>query len=613
MKKLTKFLASAWFPRLLIAFLLVFMLARMVSSALVESPTTDEPANIPSGYVYLLRGDYIDGTHPPLLRYWVSLPLWILQPDDFPENPAWYKNWRAYGRLFLYKNRVDSADLIFWPRLMVMLLTLGLGLLIGHWAKERNGTWAGVLAVALFSLDPNFLAHGHYVTTDVAVTLAVFGAIYLFWKYIEVPSWPRLIAAALVFACALITKFSAMLLAPSLLVIAGLLTWLRRRNAPLEEPWFAPRKFWVSASTYVVVTILVILAVYRFEVRTISQDEQLREARWIEPVYNIFKRVAPEIGTTPEKVVSFRIPAYNFIKGLSLQVFHSLAQNTWLGGESYQYALGRYSKNGWWWYFPVAFAVKTPLLLMVALLIAAILGVMGTRRPLDSGWPVPTRWIPSDVKRHEEFIFLIVPVCVFMGTYMASTINIGHRYLLPLYPFLFVLASRVAAPWAKIKTPLLHLYVSIGCVLAALPSSLLIHPHYVSYFNELVGPSNGYKYLSDSNVDWGQDLLQLKRYIDKKQAESGYDTVYVSTFGSIQPEDLGILYQPIPKDYRPMDPQFMVAISVNDLLAISKRYPKGAYLWLRDEAPVDRIGYSIWIYELANQFVDACYYTTAFP
>jgi 4-amino-4-deoxy-L-arabinose transferase-like glycosyltransferase len=177
--------------------------------------------------VYLLRGDYIDGTHPPLLRYWASIPLLILHPGDFPGDLSWYRNWHTYGRQFLYNNNINSAALIFWPRFMIMLLTHGLG-----WRSAiglaRNGVWAGVLAVALFSLDPNMLAHGHYVTTDMAVTLAVFAAVYLFWRYLETPSWPRLFAAAFVFACAQITKFSAMLLAPSLLIIAALVAWLQR-------------------------------------------------------------------------------------------------------------------------------------------------------------------------------------------------------------------------------------------------------------------------------------------------------------------------------------------------------------------------------------------------
>jgi hypothetical protein len=347
---------------------------------------------------------------------------------------------------------------------------------------------------------------------------------------------------------------------------------------------------------YVAVTILVVLTAYRFEVRSIEQDEQLREARWLGPVYKTIQRVAPEIGSTPEKVIQARIPAYDFFKGLVLQMYHTLAQNTWLGGESYQYALGMYSKNGWWWYFPLAFAVKTPLTLIVLLVIVSILGTAATERPLEKRWPVPSRWVPAEVRRHEEFLFLIIPPAVFMGVYMTSTINIGHRYLLPIYPFLYVLASRIAAPWPKTKTARIPILVSVLSVLAALPGSLLIHPHYISYFNELVGPSNGYKFLADSNIDWGQDLLQLKKYLDRTHA----DVVYIDISGTIKPEDLGIRYLPIPKDHAPTDKHFLVAISVNEYLNKTTRYPQGEYPWLHYETPIHRIGYSILIYELAG-------------
>jgi hypothetical protein len=603
MNKLTKILASAWTPSLLIAGLLLFMLARMVASAWVESPTTDEPANIPSGYVYLLRGDYIDGTHPPLLRYWASIPLLIMHPGDFPGDKSWFQDWRIYGRKFLYQNDINSQALIFWPRLMVMFLTLGLGWLIGRWAKARNGAWAGVLSVALFTLDPNMLAHGHYVTTDMAVSLACFASVYLFWRYLVKPNWPRLLAAALAFACAQITKFSAMLLAPSLLIIAGLLAWYRlRRGVRPKDPWYAPSQFWVSSAVYVAVTAFVILAAYRFEVRSIAQDEQLQVARWIGPVYKTIQRIAPEIGQEPEKFVQTRIPAYNYFKGLSLQIFHTLAQNTWLGGSVYQYALGRYSKNGWWWYFLLAFAVKTPLAELIVLFLCAILGLMALwpslRAALSAGSPPGPVITPEGVKRREELIFLILPMMVFMGTYMTSTINIGHRYLLPIYPFLYVLASRIAAPWPRVSTPHVPLMVSVTSVLAVLPCSLMVHPHYLSFFNELIGPYNGYKYLADSNIDWGQDLGQLKHYLDRVQV----DAVYIDISGTVRPEDLGIVYKPIPMNQPPADENYLVAVSVNELLNKDTRHPDGPYPWLRNEVPVARIGYTILIYELANYY-----------
>jgi 4-amino-4-deoxy-L-arabinose transferase-like glycosyltransferase len=593
MNKLEKVLSSRWTPRIILTVLLAFALARMVASAKVESPTNDEPANLPSGYVYLRRGNYIDSTQPPLLRYWVSLPLFILHPNDFPNDPSWYIDWRLFGRRFIYHNRVASEEIIFWPRLMVMLLTLGLGLLIGQWSRNRYGVWAGILAVSLFSLDPNMLAHGHYVTNDMAVTLACFAAVYLFWLYLKEPSWPRLFAAALVFACAQITKFSAVLLMPTLLIISGLVYWYRRKKSSLlKSPSRTQIPFWLAAAVYVGVTVLVILVAYRFEVRTLAEEKQLRVMKWANPIQNVIHKIAPELGTTAEKILTAPIPAYNYIKGLGLQIFHSMAQSMWTDAEFYQYVLGKYSRNGWWWYFPFAFIVKTPLVVMLVLGISAVLGVMGIRHsPSAESSDSERMWYVNE--RQEELFCLIVPVVVFMGMYITSTINIGHRYLLPIYPFLYVLASRIAAPWPRFKSAYVPAFVSGLSVLAVLPGSLLIHPHYVSYFNELIGPSNGYKYLAESNVDWGQDLLQLKQYLEDKKV----DVVYIDTPGTVKPEDLGIRYKKLPEDKPPSDPHYLVAVSVNQLLAKNARRPNGLYPWLRNETPIHRIGYSIFVYE----------------
>ncbi len=595
--KLTKALDSPWAPRLVNTGLLLFMLARMISSALVESACNDEPANIPSGYLYLLSGNYLDGTHPPLLRYWASIPLLIIRPGTFPGDNSWFQDWRIYGRNFLYHNDVNSAALIFWPRLMVMLLTLLLGWLIGHWAKARYWEWAGTLALGLFTLDPNMLAHGHYVTTDMAVTLACFAAVYLFWRYVQNPTWPWLLAAALAFACAQITKFSAILLAPMLLIISALLTWFRqRRGEPLKQPWYAPGQFWVTTSVYLAVTAFVILAAYHFEVSSIAQDKQVQVGRYIGPVYQTIQRIAPQIGSTPETIANARIPAYDYFKGLFLQSFHTLSQNTWVGGTAYEYALGMYSKNGWWWYFPLAFAIKTPLTVLILIVICIILGCIGLWLRLRLPPAQRPAWTPEQIKRYEELIFLTVPIAVFTATLLTSTINIGHRYMLPIYPFVYVLLGRIAMPWPRVNTTRLPALVSLGGFLVALPGSLLIHPHYVSYFNELVGPANGYKYLAESNVDWGQDLLQLKHYLAGVQVQP----VYISNLGTIQPEDLGIEYYPLPVDKPPTDGHYLVAIDVNEYLALTTHHSGRTYAWLHKETPSFRIGYSIFIYELAN-------------
>ncbi len=577
--------ASPWLLRGLLALVLVIMLVRMITSALVKSPTNDELANLPSGYVYLLRGDYIDGTHPPLLRYIASIPLFMLGPEHFPDDPLWYRDWHSYGRKFIYSNSVSSSAIVFWPRFMVMLVALGLGLLIYQWSRERFGRWGGLLSVALFSLEPNMLAHGRLVTNDLAIALAYFGAAYLFRRYLLKPGWKTLVVAAVGFALAQITKYPAVLLLPAFLIISGCIWWFRRRAGggnPIKRR--GPRRFWAAAGVFAGVTVVVVLVAYRFEFRSLSEDRQIQTARASKAIQGKISSVAQALGTTYEGISSIRLPAYNYLKGLTLQVLHSALQSEWEDSEFYQYALGRYSRNGWWWYFPATFLLKTPLVLMLLFVLAAVLGVMTWRARSPGGRSSPAK---------EDTLCLLVPPVLYFLVCMTSTINIGHRYLLPIYPFLFVMAGKITTVWPVVKNRLVPVIVSVLGLVLMLPGSLLIHPHYLSYFNCLVGPQNGWRYLSDSNVDWGQDLLLLEDYLDQKNPP----VLYMDVFGSVRPEDLGISYLPVPEDHPPADERCLVVVSVNRLLCKNARRPGGLYPWLLDREPSDRVGYSIFVYE----------------
>jgi hypothetical protein len=186
------------------------------------------------------------------------------------------------------------------------------------------------------------------------------------------------------------------------------------------------------------------------------------------------------------------------------------------------FLMGEVSK-GWWHYFLVTFAVKTPLPLLILLTWLLFL--------------LPKLW-----RDHPLYVnFLMVPVVIYFGVALASRINIGHRHLLPIYPFLFVLTSALI-PWSKTKKPVVKVFLAVLAVWYVV-SSATIFPHYLAYFNELAGgPENGHKYLVDSNLDWGQDLKGLKRYMEKR----GIERVWLSYFGTASPDHYGIAYNYLP-------------------------------------------------------------------
>jgi len=245
------------------------------------------------------------------------------------------------------------------------------------------------------------------------------------------------------------------------------------------------------------------------------------------------------------------------------------------------FLMGRHSDHGFRWFFPASFALKTPLPLIALLIIGLIVRAS------------------PDLPRAGPFVW--VPALVYALLTFTRGINIGHRHLLPLYPFLFVLAARAAA-WAAqrwrggVRWP-----AAAVSLLAAwyVGGTLRVHPHYLAYFNEAAGgPRNGYRWLVDSNLDWGQDLRGLADYL----RASGAAGAKLSYFGTADPAYYGIQAERLPGF--PPPAQITAGVNPGDLLAVSAtnlqavRLDQGRRLMrrLREQEPIATIGYSILIY-----------------
>ena len=218
------------------------------------------------------------------------------------------------------------------------------------------------------------------------------------------------------------------------------------------------------------------------------------------------------------------------------------------GGGHFAYLLGSYSSSGWWYYFPVAILLKTPIP-------ALLLVVIGLARR----------------QRLETMVFVLLPIVLFLGVGMVGRLNIGLRHVLPIYPFLFVMAGAGAARlmahgWRGVLLGVLSMAYAL--------QALWIHPHHLSYFNLLAGgPSGGYRFLIDSNYDWGQNDRFLARHV----ARSNLD------------------YQIDPDPFHPTSGPILV--NTNALFGVLNGGPK-AYTWLRDLKPDDRVAYTWFEYRL---------------
>jgi 4-amino-4-deoxy-L-arabinose transferase-like glycosyltransferase len=512
-----------------------------------NSQTVDEAAHLVAGYSYLATGDFrLDSEHPPLTKALQALPLFISYRLSFsPEPQLWHtRDAFSIGHHFLYRSPIAADRILFLSRMPNLFLGGMLVALTGWWAHRLWGDRAALLAIALTSLEPNLVAHSSLVTTDLGVTLFIFLAVYLFWEYANHPSWLLLTATGVATGAALASKFSALLLLPIICLIVALpiLTGVENYALPSSKKPVALAGKIIEAAA-----LLLFIFVVGFLTIPLAYGVE---------------------GFMP------------WISGLRHLL--SLTQ----GGRP-SFFFGEYSYQGWWNYFIGSFLIKTPIGSLVLIVASLILFRAGT--------PLTFR----------EAIFLLLPPLFVFGATTQSEISIGLRHILPVYPFFFVLAARTASlefarRWLRL------LYVGAPVLFTAV-SVLRIAPHQLAYFNEFVGgPDQGYRYLSDSNIDWGQDLKGLKTYIDKQNLPM----IYLSYFGTAPPSYYGIRYQyvpgawplewPPPADTVPTTAsRKILAISVYNLQDVSRPYdPLFRWLWMRQ--PVAKIGFSIFIYDLTD-------------
>jgi hypothetical protein len=357
--------------------------------------------------------------------------------------------------------------------------------LIWRWAHALFGAWSGVLALFLYTFCPNVLAHAHLVTTDIATTFAMFAATYTFWRYLTAPSRGGLLLAAIAFGGAQLTKATALFLVPIFAVILGVraLRGAMRKSGSARHALAGAargqlRELLRPALRFLVFGI-VALAVLKTGFRFEGTGTPLkRYARFVSPGCQWLA------GFPLLRDIPLPLP-YPYLQGLDMVSRDSR-------GGPWSYLRGRYSETGFRSYFLWGFLVKVPLATQI--LIGFAFWLWGSGRVRAPG--------------AEEF--LLVPVLTLLIYFsLRFELDIGFRYLLPVFPFLFVFSARVALPYLSMpagRRPLWKLLAATTLLAWLAVSSASIHPHYIPYFNEAAGgPANGSRWLIDSNLDWGQD------------------------------------------------------------------------------------------------------------
>ncbi len=555
--------------RLAVAVLLLLCLfAQGLTHARSASITFDEGPHLAVGYTTLRTGDLRlqpVHIHPPLANVLAAAPL-LLQ-KDLPD-PRAVDGWEIASL-----SAVTDAVVWRYPhprrlalvsRFPIILMTLLLGAVTARWAADLLGPRSGLVALALYAFDPNVVAHGSLVTTDAAVTLWGTVALFLTARYLggdATPMAPRhtgtqvhrelyWAGAGIALGLALASKVSAVSLLPALCLLLLLgpaaTSWRRRILATMGTLFLSALTLW---------------AVY-----------------------------GCEVGSVPG--FPLPLPAATHVK-----VYLSLREHYDIGHPSF--LLGQNGDHGWWYYFPVAFLLKTPLPTLILLVVAGAQIADRARRAAFLNRRCATRrWGP-----------LVLFPLVYCASSLFSSVNIGYRHLLPVLPFLFIFASRIAAygsriaRWAsRITRRVLRftLYVSLAWLALA---TLRISPHYLAFFNALAGgPAGGYRYLVDSNLDWGQNLGQLHDWMKV----NGVERIYYAHFSPARPQVYGVeadFLPPHPRavGFAPFDPAPGVyAIGATVLQGVYTP-DVNTYAWFRAREPLARLGHALFVYRVPSR------------
>jgi hypothetical protein len=473
---------------LVCAALLALMAANMISVIARKSITIDEWVMIPAGYYHLTAGDYRPvNEHPPFAKLLSAAPLLLTdtkapsldsrQPPDYEYFLGLFENfWRA--------NAAQHDYLTFWARVPLVAVTILLGALVFVFARRYWGERAALFAVALFTFEPTVLAHGRVVQTDVPSALALLLFVFAFYEYLKAPSARRAIYVGLAAGFAAVTKFSMIVLGPVLCVAFVALLAL----APRRE---LKRKAVVGqACALAIAAVLAVNAAYLFHGR---DPEPLDEAlgRMVVPTRVSDSMRAPVAAGYFALQIVF--PA-DFVSGIGWQLGH--ARNGHPSG-----LLGQHGMKGWWYYFPVAFALKTPLPILLLAIASVVWGFWRLRRKVEG-----------------RILVLLVPLALFTGLLMLSTINIGVRYYLPAYPLFFIMSGAMLDDALRRSgRRLLVASVLIAVLLCwTAVEAVRAYPDQMSYMNQLASRAPHWWYLSDSNVEWGDDIRDLALYLHER-------------------------------------------------------------------------------------------------
>src|ERR1051325_7005922 len=475
--------------------LAVMLLACLVVSLLLLSQKglfIDDSMHMPAGYSYLLTHDYrLNQDHPPLIKLVSGLGLWKLHPHFPFESPGWQQattpedpedGMVKIEEAFFATNAPQFEQIARYGRLPVIVIPLLLLLAVWWFTRELFGPVSALIATFLLATEPNIIGNSIVVQNDIASALVLLLFVMAVKRFLTKGTLRESLVLGVAFGLGLATKYSLVVLAPVTFVIViawAIVRLVRRRSS------FAAVALCVLS--VFVVAYVILIAFYAFQIDAIDANESSTIAGWFYLT-----------GHTAELLKKFLmwlpplLPRY-FVYGIDMVV-----QDSRDGRPAF--LLGQVSDTGWWYYFPVVFTLKTTLPFFIT-----SVGGLG--------------WAGFQVLRRKHYVLLyaMLPAVLYLALAMSSHLNIGVRHLLPMFPFVAILGAGFLSALIDFTIKRSRRVGIAFAVLVLLPFliiSFLTFPNYLTYTSPLAGgPKRAWHKLSDSNLETGQEVKPLAKYL----------------------------------------------------------------------------------------------------
>lgn len=470
--------------------LLAWLAVELCLAGRQQSATYDEADHIFAGYRYWMCSDFGSNFEtPPLVKLISAIPL-LFQKVRVPvplcgatHSTISDLSDLADAEAFLYSNDADS--MLFQTRLFASVFTVVLGALLFESAYLTFGVGPALIALTIFAFEPNVLAHGFLVNTDMGLTCCLYAAVYAFYLYLEKGTKRRLVMTGIMAGTVLSVKHSGLIVLPVLATLALAELVGGKMPTSADKPWTSNR-FVSMASTLVFVSLIAYVTLWAFYgLRFAAQPHGSAMSYTPHAEQN-------SAVTLSTKLFMGSLRAHLLPEAYLFGFKHVIST---LRGGGAIFVLGKTYPTGKWFYFPVVLLVKSTL----GFLFLLLLGTLAL--------------IPAQGKHRRALSMLTIPPLLFLILCLPARLNIGIRHVLPVYPFLIVLASAGAWELCKYRS---GKYIVVPLIVFHAASSLSSFPNYIPYSNEMFGGTKRtYRVLSDSNVDWGQSLKAIKNYVQR--------------------------------------------------------------------------------------------------